>query len=89
MRLLVLPCIVAPCNLGQLVGMVRTSSMKPSGQDAIRSTRWMVVGGILAVGLLLFYLHAHHPQTKGERRLKQHACTNPTLAPVAPRFATA
>jgi hypothetical protein len=55
--------------------MVKTPSMKPSGQDAIKNTRWMVAGGMLAVGLLLFYLQAHHPQTKGERCLNQHACT--------------
>ena len=82
----VLLCASLYQNLSQLVGMVRTSSMKPSGQDAIKNTRWMVVGGILAVGLLLFYLHAHHPPTKGERCLNQHACTNPILAPVAPRL---
>jgi hypothetical protein len=56
--------------------------MKPSG-DPTKNTRWMVAGGLLAVGLLLFYLQAHHPQTKGEWCLNQHACPHPNTCRIA------
>ena len=68
-----------PDNLGRLVSMVRAPTMKPSGSEAVRNTRWMVAGGILAIAALLYYLHAHHPQTKGEAAaVRMHT---PTPAP--------